>query len=237
MISGKSVYDLVFLALREIGVVSLGDSIVDDVAQEALLVLNSLRAEWSINTKNYTLFDQTYQATTNTSNITLGAGGNITTRPHNITQITIINGVPGTGINYNISIEPYENYRQLAITNVFAIPRKAYIDNMYPLQNIWLYPGLSNGYYIRVIGTSYMTEYENITDPYIDPPEYFSALYLTLALRMAPKYGIEAQQGTILQAKSAIKYIKSQLFLNEMNAPMVNGLISTQSGFNILAGM
>lgn len=242
MIKTKTAYDLVFLALREIGVVSLGDTPDANVMNEGLLVLNTIRAEWSINTKNYIYFDQVYTALTNKTHITLGTSldlltvGDIPNRPQSIDQVTIIQGLPGTPINYPIPLGTYEEYRNIPITDIGAIPRIAFPDTAYPIQNLWLYPEIQPGWSIRIMGSSYLTEYEALANPYMDPPEYFSALYLSLALRMAPKYGIDANQGVLEQARGAMAKIKTNLFTRQMKR-MSNGLVSGNSGFNFYAGM
>jgi hypothetical protein len=241
MIASRTIYDLVALALRQCGIISLGDSIADPVAQEALLTLNTIRAEWSINTKNYKIFDETYLSTGNAQSITLGTDpingpGDIAVRPQSIDQVVVISGAPGTSVNYRIDIEPYENYTALARQNVFAIPQKAFIDNSYPVQNIWFYPGLTAGWTVRVQGMSYMTDYENLTDPYIDPPEFFTALYLALALALAPKYGIDLADGAVQQASGAIKHIKAHMLTTRLKQ-MAPGLKTVSSSFNFYSGM
>lgn len=232
---------MIYLACREIGIVSLGDTVDASVSQEALMILNSIRAEFSLESKNYKIYDEVYTTPAQTFNVTLGTAGvtvgNFPTRPNRIDQVTIISGAPGVATNYNIPIEPYENYRALVLTNVYGIPSKCYLDSSYPIQNLWFYPGLASGWSVRVMGTSYMTEYENIGDPYIDPPEYFSALYLALALRLGTKYGVDASQSTIVQASSAMKHIKSNLFMLRMNKKMPNGLKTPTNSFNFYSGM
>lgn len=232
MLATSKVYDLVKLALRECGVVSLGDNINPAVAQEALFILNTIRAEWSLNTRNNVNFDATFTAPENRTHITLGLTGDIPLRPAKITQVVVISSPgDGAGVNIRVPIEPYENYRALTIQNVFAIPNKCYIDTNAPLQNIWFYPGLSTGWTVRVEGNKYMTEYENLSDTFMDPLEYYSALYLTLALKLAPKYGVDLGEGTIKAANSAIKGIEANNFHARMK-PMSN-LISGQSGSGI----
>lgn len=236
MLATSRVYDLVKLALRECGIVSLGDTINAAITQEALLILNSIRAEWSLNVRNYVHFDEVYTATENKTHITLGDGGDIPKRPHHITQVVVISGLPGTSVNYSIPVGTYEEYRRLAIQNIFAIPSKCYVDTSFPLQNVWFYPGLATGWSVRVEGMSYMTEYENITDPYIDPPEYFSALYLHLALRIAPKYGVDLAEGSVIAAKSALKQIEMNMFMTRLQ-PMPGLLQHQGSAINFFAGV
>ena len=76
MISSQSAYSIVNGALRIIGVKGLGDRIEDDVANEALLLLNALRAEWSINSKNYKRYNELFIAHENKLVITLGTDAN-----------------------------------------------------------------------------------------------------------------------------------------------------------------
>lgn len=240
MIAAKRAYDLIYLALREIGQVALGDTVDPLVANEALLVLNMIRAEWSEHSKNYTVYDKTFTPTSTQNRITLGTSstvvGDIPERPYSIDKVIAIWGTVGAGINMDIPIEPYENYRALAITNVAAVPAKAYIDTSFPIQSIWLYPAISGGYSIRVIGSGYLSEYESVANDYMDPPEYFGPLVNAVALSMATKYGVDLPPDTYARLQSGLGHIRSNLFNRTMLKPMSYGLTSGSTGFNFLAG-
>jgi hypothetical protein len=242
MIASKTVYDLLFSSLRRVGIVALGDTVDDDVIQEALLELNALRAEWSINTRNYKQYDEVYTATENKQFVTLGTSdiiaGDFPVRPNSIDQVTIISGQPGAGINYPVTIFAYEMYSQLAIQNIFSIPTNAYVDSNFPLQRIYLYPGITAGYSIRVQGLSYMTEYEQPSDSFLDPQEYWSPLDLVLTLRLAVKYGMVLPEGVVIQANSALKHIESKLFGMRLK-PARNNTRSGRNGtgFSFFAGV
>lgn len=236
MIAGTRIYDLLFLALREAGVVSLGDTVDAAISQEALLILNSIRARNSLGNKGYNIFDQTFTLPENRSNITLGTGGDITTRPARINQVTVISGVPGLGVNYQLQILPYERYQALPITNVVAIPSACYIDTAFPLQHVWFYPGVATGWSVRVMGANYIAEYEAVSDPFADPPEWFEPLYLELAVQLVPKYGQNDLLPDLRQrAASAFKHIKESMFAASLG-PAPNGLMSAGNGFNFYGG-
>lgn len=240
MISSKRAYDIVYLALREIGVVALGDSVSDDVAQEALLVLNTIRAGYGLGNKNNEVFDATFTAPDNRISITLGSDGitdgDIPERPARITGVVVIQGAVGAGINIPVVIKPYSQFRQLSIQNIVAIPNTAYIDTGYPYQRIWFAPGLSSGYSVRVQGLKYLDEYQALDEPYSDPAEYFAVLYLDLALRLAPKYGVDLGPEVYAQLKSALAPIKRTNFMARLT-DMPNGLKSTGSGVNFFSGL
>lgn len=241
MITATRAYDLIYLALRECGIVSIGDTIDPGVSDEALLVLNSIRAEWSLNVRNNKIYDQTYVATANKQFITLGTDsllgpGDIPVRPSKIDQVTLISSPDSVGVNIPLAIRPYEMYRQISVQNVFAMPNMAFLDTSFPYQNVWLYPGITPGWTLRVQGWSYMTDYENVADQLVDPPEYFSALYLTLALKLAPKWGVDLAEGTVFAAKDAVKYIKGQNFMMRMR-PMQSGLSPSGNQINFFSGL
>lgn len=239
MISARRVYDIVNLALREVGVVSLGDSIAPDVAQEALLVLNSIRAGYSLGTKNNEIYDEVYTATENRLNITLGTDGvtpgDIPVRPARITQIVLMTtGI--NGLNINLAVRAYEQYRQIPVSNIVSLPDTAYIDTGYPYQRVWLFPGIATGWALRVQGLKYMTEYEALDDVLVDPPEWFEVMYLELALRLAPKFGVDLPDAVLAQLRSVLKPLKRNQFMARMHN-MPNGIKSSGSSINFFSGL
>ena len=238
--STSTVYDLLFLALRKTGMVGLGDVVAANVMDEAMLELNSIRAEWSLNTKNYRNFNDTFTTTGPRTNITLGTSatetGDMPTRPNTITQVTVIAGAtPGANIVYALPILPIEDYFKLPLTNVFAVPSAAYVDTSFPLQNIFFYPGLNPGWTVRVQGMSYMSEYTSVSDEFMDPPEWFAPLVNATALRLASNYGVDMDSAVYAQLKSGLKHIEAHLLMARME-DMENGLKTGNSSFNFFAG-
>ena len=237
MIATSTVYDIIHKALRVCGVVGLGDTVDPLVSQEALLLLNGLRAEWSLNVKSYRRYEKTFISTGNRQSITLGTGGDILERPNSIEHVILINGVAGGAVNnWEIPIFPYAAYRAIGIQHVFGAPAAAYIDNEFPQTNIYFAPGLTAGWSVRILGMAYLTEYENLGDTFADPPEYFDPLYLNLALRLADLWGASLPEGIVQRANSAIKHIKHHMLRDRMGV-MPNGLALDGSGFNFMSGM
>lgn len=239
MISNRRAFDIVYSALRRLGVVSLGDSIAPDVAQEALLELNTIRAGYSLTNKNNELYDEIFTAPGNVLSITLGTDGvtpgDIPVRPAKIQFVTVMNN-SASGINKPISVRSYAEYRQIAVQNIAAIPDGAYIDTGFPYQRMYFYPGLTSGWAVRVQGLKYMGEYELLDDPYMDPPEYFAVLDLDLTLRLATKFGVDLPPAVYAQLKSALKPIETNNFMARLHN-MPNGLKSSAGGVNFFSGM
>lgn len=243
MISTTTAYDIIHKALRAVGIVGLGDFVDPLVSQEALLILNGMRAEWSLNTKGYKPFNLTCSPNANKQFITLGTDGttpgDIPVRPSTITEVIVISGsVNGAANNFSIPLYPYAKYFEQTVQNVTALPSAAFIDNQNPYTNIYFYPGLGAGYSVRVVGTSYMAEYESIADAFVDPPEFFEALWMNLALRMGTLYNFPASPGLIAQAAGALKHIQAhQLMLTLANMPDGLGAGSAGHGVNFLSGL
>lgn len=239
MISSLTAYDILVNALEYNGAISFGESIDPSMAKTSLQMLNALRAEWSGKYINYKKYDKTYTSSANTQFISLGSSttvsGDILERPAYIDEVAVIMGT----VNYQIPVKSYEEYRQLTIQNIYALPTAAYIDTEYPIQNVYLYPGLATGYSVRIMGRGYLPEYENVSDPYIDPPEMFQCLALALALKVAPKFGTDPNSMTnVMQMlNSALKPLKANNFKNGMHRAKNDLFGNSNGGFNILAGI
>lgn len=239
MISNSTAYDIIYNALQTIGVISYGESIDPAINKTALQMLNALRAEWSGRYINYKKYDQTYTVSASTPVITLGStlttSGNILTRPAMIDNVVVSFGT----VNYEIPVKSYEEYRQLTITNVYSLPAAAYIDTEYPIQNVYFFPGIAAGYSVRIMGLAYLTEYENISDFYIDPPELFQCLIFALALKLAPMFGTDPNTiGTVYpMLQSALKGIKATNFKARMKTAKNDLGRSGAGSFNLLAGI
>lgn len=244
MINTSTVYDLIYGSLRMAGVAALGDSVDAAVSNEALMLLNAIRAENSLNVRNNIRYDKVYNATDNKQYITLGTDnsqspaitGDIATRPSDITEICIlVNNSSGTPVSYKIPIYSFDEYRALPVQNVYAFPQAAYIDNQYPLQYVYFYSGLASGYSVRIIGNSYFTDYENVADPYIDPPEYWQFLMIDLAMRLLTMYGQDVPAGLLSTYNAVSKHVKNHNFKFGMKRTR-NDIKASGNGFNFLAG-
>jgi len=243
MIAQTTAYHLIHKALRAVGIVGLGDYVDPLVSQEALLILNGMRAEWSLNTKDYKIFNEVCTPVVDKQVITLGTDGvtpgDIPVRPSTITSVIVIVGTPGgPSNNLTLPVYPYAQYFHNTVQNITALPTAAYVDNQMPYTHVYLVPGIAAGYSVRVIGTSYLTEYESIADAYVDPPEFWTPLYLNLALRLAVLYNFPASQGMVAQASAALKHVQAhQLMLTLQNMPDNLGGGSATQTVNFLSGL
>lgn len=239
-----TVYNLIYDALRKVGVAVLGNTLPDEEAEEAMRLLNTLRNEWSISVKVNKRFDALYTVTGPKQFITLGTStdsitglpipGDIPKRPAQIDKVVICQGAPQSNLNIDLPIYTYNEYRSMSAQNLSAIPNFCYVDNQFPFSNVYFYPGLNAGWTVRVIGVDYMTDYENIADELVDPPEYFNGLSCALALRLAQNYGATVGDGLVQQANSAMKHIKEHNFITDY--AQRQGSSQSKSSINFFSG-
>lgn len=237
-----TVYDIIKSATQICGATAYGESIPAELSDQAILILNGMRAEWSLKHMNNKIFDVTYTALTNKQYISLGTdivngtSGDILIRPTTIDQVTVIMGQ----VNITIPTLSFEEYRQLSLQNMFSVPSYAYVDTESPIRNVYFYPGLQAGYQVRFNGLSQLSDYTNISDIMIDPPEYFQAMYTNLALRLAPLLGVtgDVMTGMVQAAAVSLKAIKASNFKNRMQRSK-NDLYgnSVNGGFNFFGGL
>jgi len=265
-------YNLIYDALRKVGVVSLGDTVAAEVSEEALRILNTLRSEWSINIKVNKRFDQLYTVVGPKQFITLGSTtylgdftgktypvapligdtltdsgksyaydgiawvdyAGIAKRPAQVDKVVICQGAPQSNLNIDLPIYTYAEYRSMSAQNISAIPNFCYVDNQFPESFVYFYPGLNSGWTVRVIGTDYLTEYENISDEIVEPPEYFNGLSCALALRLCQNYGSTPGEGLVQQANSAMKHIKEHNFI--VDYAQRQGSSQSKSSINFFSG-
>lgn len=226
------------LALAKIGAYQFGESPDTSTSEIVVDNLKLMLDEWDIRYANF----KNYYATTSTKNIiTLGTDttdilnpivGDISARPAQITDVVVQIG----SINFPQSIKPFSEYNELRVQNVAAIPTTVYIDYNFPFVSLYFYPLFGSNGIIKIIGRSYTTSEDLYLNDYIQfPREWQSAIVSNLALRIAPSFGITADQGLIIQASSDLKHIKQRQIVEQMRT--INSDFKGDKGFNLIAGI
>lgn len=185
------------------------------------LVINQLKYmmdEWSIRYFTYKKFEAVVSAAngitlgTDTTNPLLPISGTYAERPASISQITFESG----GINYQLALKTYEEYRNVPMQNVNGIPDSAYILYDMPYVTIYFYPLFGVAGNIRIIGRDYMLDDDIVGSSWIDiPREFVSGIIANLALQIAPYFGVTPPQDLVIRSSTYVRHIKhSQLMKN-----------------------
>lgn len=226
------VNDVLTQAANLVGIASAGNELGADDARVMILSLNAIRNKWALEFQNGRLFDQLFTASDIRNKITMGEGGDIPERPAVIDQVTVVSGA----LNWPVAIRTLEEYRTISVPATGGIPCAAYADLDYPLQSLWLFPTLQPGWGIRVVGKAYPTQYDNIADAYIDPPEMFMALVLNLAVDVAPMFGQSIAEGVQMRAHASLKHQRNNNFARNMKDPHSGPFDGQGVGGNFFGG-
>ena len=121
-------------------------------------------------------------------------------------------------------LEAMEDYSRIALKGMQSFPGAYFYDPAYPLGRLFLYPLPMNSIYSVgiVIREQLPSQFTSPSQTFHLPFMYFSALYLNLAIRLRPHYGLRAQPGDHLPelargARSVLK--ESNTAIAELSLP------------------
>lgn len=209
-----TVLDLVTGSLRLLGVLASGEYPTASESQDALCALNTMIDSWKTERLMvYAILPQVFNLVAQQKVYTLGPGGNWNTeRPVGIDsmylQYTDANSGPPP-LNLLVELYNQDQYNAIIVPNTTTtIPNAAYIDDAFPMRNVYLWPIPQVPYAINLFTWSLVDGFAAITSPISLPPGYERALRFNLALELAPEYGLtpsETVAAGALTSKAVIK--------------------------------
>lgn len=183
--------DLIKQALYHLNVMSIGDSLGNDEAQDCLTVLNMLLDNW--NNQNLALYyntDETFTATDSSVSYSIGSGATWDTdRPLQITSAFIRTN----GIDYPLKSLTSEEYNAISDkTTESTIPETYYYQPAYPDGTVFLWPVPSENTTVGLSQLKLISQISSLTSDLSFPNGYLLALSYNLAAELAPRYGKDA---------------------------------------------
>ena len=208
----STVADIVLPALQDVGMNAFGLPPGAYEVTTAIEHLNRMLAGWSTTWCNMFPYNEVAPASGDGSSLTLGTdsqtstAGDFPERPASISAAF----VEYSGLQWEIGVHAYEDYRAIRFPGVAAIPRAAYHLRGFPFDTLYLFPKLMPGYSLRVVGRKYLPHtFETITDYVPMPPEYIEAARWNLSLRLATAFRMPLAEGAEKAANSSLKHIKA----------------------------
>ncbi len=200
--------DWVSASLKKLGVLGAGESMDASQATEGLATLNQMLESWSLEglVIHAITAETPLTLTAGDGTITLGAAGDITTRPISIEQAFIRDGTTDL-----------PQLRILTAAEYAAIPDKStqstypsciYDDGGYPQRTITLYPVPSAAHSLVLFTKRQLTQIATLDTAISLPPGYERAMIYNGAIELAPDYSrtVSAEVAKIAEeSKSAIK--------------------------------
>lgn len=224
-------------ALKELGVIAIGEQPSAAEADDGLDVLNDLLDSWRLeDLMIYSVRPLVFPLVAGQQSYTVGTGGNFNTpRPDRIEAVYIRSS---NGTDYAAEITTnYQLYADVVSKGVTAqLPSLIYDDNGFPLRTLRMWPVPSDASFSAVLWAWVpLPSFPDLATDVTLPVGYSMALKSNLAVALAPRYGV-TQTATIkaaaLEAKNAIKRANT-------NPPLMTfdtDLPGMRRGYNILLG-
>jgi hypothetical protein len=193
--------DLVTASLRLIGAVAPGESLEAAEATDGLSALNRMIQSWSNDSLmiHAVTAETALTLTPSDGTYTLGASGNITTRPIKIERALIRDA----GTDYPLTELSAQEFTEISQKSITGRPQYFYDDGAYPQRVITLYPIPSAADSLVLYTKRPLTEIATLNTDISLPPGYEEALIYNLAIRLAPEYGRATPQEVVLIAQES----------------------------------
>lgn len=227
--------DMINLAMREAGVLGVGQTLLPEDYSDALRLLNAMLAQW----QRRSWLDYHWQdfsvPCTGALSYTIGPGGNIdTARPDQI-ESAFFRQTQQTGalkVDYPLEILPSRaDYNRITLKDLTSFAYVIFYDAAMPLGVLYPWPLLTNQYELHVTIKVQLQSFDALTDQLSMPPEYEEAIHYNLAVRLRPAYQLPPDQTITALAKASLNTIRNanaQVAMLQMPGGLVRG-----SGYNV----
>lgn len=208
--------DLVSACLRLIGATAPGETPAASEATEGLAALNRMIDSWS--TEGLLIYAVTEEApltlTAGDATVTLGTGGDITTRPMRIEKAFIRHNSIDYPITKFLTVDEYARIPDKSVQTPY--PYELYDDGGYPQRTLKLYPTPSAGHQLILFTLRPLTSIATLDTVLSLPPGYERALVYNGAVELSPEYGRPADPAVVqiaVESKAGLKRANSRAVL------------------------
>jgi hypothetical protein len=199
--------DLVTASLRLIGATAPGESLAASEATDGLAALNRMLDSWSNDGMliHAITAETPYTLTVSDGSYTIGASGDITTRPMSIEKAVIRDGTTDYPL-MRLTLSEYSAIVDKSQESTY--PTHFYDDGGYPQRTIKLWPVPSAAHSLVLWTKRPLTQVATLDTSLSLPQGYERALVYNLAVEVSPEYGKQISDVimmTAIESKAAIK--------------------------------
>jgi hypothetical protein len=229
--------DQINRALRLIGMLAEGELPSPETANDCLTAMNQMIDSW--NTERLSVFstqDQVFTWPAGFINRTLGPTGNfVGNRPILLDDATYYRDA-STNVSYGIKMINQQQYDGIAVKTVTSTyPQVLFINMTYPDVDMYIYPKPTRDLEWHFISVEELTQPATLNTVLAFPPGYLRAFTYSLAMEIAPEFGVEPSpqvQRIAMTSKRDLKRINNP---DDVMA-LPYALVANRQRFNIYAG-
>jgi hypothetical protein len=177
---------------RALGTLGIRDFTDTDRQTEAISALNSMLTSWRKELHPVTI-NESFAVTSGTGSYTIGATGvYVTDRPIKILSAYIKDS---SGMDHKVDVNlTQEEYNEIYDKTQTGRPESLYYHKANPLATIYFDSIPSDTETLYISSLKPYATYTTLADTFLLPLEYEEMVVMNLALRLAPKYFMEAPQ-------------------------------------------
>lgn len=206
--------DIITLALKDSGVIGVGQTPSAEDINDNLLRLNMMLAEW--NRKRWIVWNLVATGITSTGaqSYTVGPGGDFNIpRPSGIEDayMRLLNPPGNNQVDYDLDvIEAREDYDEITLKSLVSWPSYCFYDSGYPIGSVYFWPiPQPNQFELFIVTKTNFPAITNLSAPLVFPPEYMPAILYNLAARMRPAYQLPPDPTVIALAGDTLNTIRN----------------------------
>lgn len=203
---------IINLALKNSGVLGVGQTPLAEDVNDAFLLLNFMISQW--NRKRwlvYHLVDVAVQCTGALFYL-VGPGQSFDCpRPDRIESAFFRQTIPSmpNEIDYPLEIiEARETYNRIALKSLGSFPSYVFYDSDFPYGKLYPWPLPSNLYSVHISIKETIATFTSLAQNINLPPEYYAAILYNLAARLRPAYQLPPDSQLTQLAKDALNVIR-----------------------------
>jgi len=211
----QTVGDLINLAMKQAGVLGVGQTLSAEDSNDAFTLLNMMLAQWQIRRwLVWGLMDVSFQAN-GAQSYTLGPGADFNTpyvdRLESAYFRYQIPSGPSQEVDFPLTIlQSYEDYGRLRLKQLESFPQFIFYDSAFPVGNVYVWPiPPTSQYYIHLLLKTQIGQFSALTETFTLPPQYLEAVLYNLAMRLRPMYQLPADMQLNALAADALVSIRN----------------------------
>lgn len=203
--------DIIQLALKNAGILGVGQSALAEDINDSFNILNMMCAQWK--RKRWLMWHLVDTAVTSTGaqSYTIGTGGTFNVpRPDRLEDAFFRQLTAPNQVDYPLRIiEARENYDRLALKSLVSFPESVFYDAAYPLGVLYFVPVPSATIYqLHVVTKENLASFATLQTVFNLPDEFYAAFLYNLTVRLNAAYKTPADPAHVALAKDALQVIR-----------------------------